>query len=123
VILLAIVGNAAEHSTAVVLAMRNQMDTALNISMQSSVQIALFVTPMLVFLSYPLGHPLDIVFSPFEILAVGLGVAVFAYLIINGESNWYEGVQLLAVYAIIAITLFFLPGAPTAAPAAEPAGH
>ena len=108
-IVLAIVGNAAEHSTAVVLAMRNQMDTALNISMQSSVQIALFVTPVLVFLSYTLGHPLDLLFSPFEILAVILGVAVFAYLIINGESNWYEGVQLLAVYAIIAVALFFLP--------------
>ncbi|HEX8170356.1 MAG TPA: calcium/proton exchanger [Thermoanaerobaculia bacterium] len=118
-IVLAIVGNAAEHSTAVVLAMRNQMDTALNISMQSSVQIALFVMPMLVFVSYGLGHPLDLIFTPFEILAVGLGVAVFAYLIINGESNWYEGVQLLAVYAIIAIALYFLPGTPPA-PAPAP---
>ena len=120
-VVLAIVGNAAEHSTAVVLAMRNQMDTALNISMQSSVQIALFVTPMLVFLSYGLGHPLDLLFSPFELLAVVLGVAVFAYLIINGESNWYEGVQLLAVYAIIAIALFFLPMSQPA-PAPQP-GH
>jgi Ca2+:H+ antiporter len=108
-IVLAIVGNAAEHSTAVVLAIRNQMDTALNISMQSSVQIALFVTPFLVFISYPLGHPLDLIFTPIEILAVGLGVAVFAYLCLNGETNWYEGVQLLAVYAIIAVALFFLP--------------
>src|SRR5882724_3014372 len=65
-VVLAIVGNAAEHSTAVMLAARNQMDTALNISMQSSVQIALFVTPMLVFLSYPLGHQLDLIFTPFE---------------------------------------------------------
>jgi len=118
-IVLAIVGNAAEHSTAIVLAMRNQMDTALNISMQSSVQIALFVTPALVFVSYPLGHPLDLIFTPFEILAVGLGVAVFAYLVINGESNWYEGVQLLAVYAIIAIALFFLPVATSPAPEAH----
>jgi len=108
-VVLAIVGNAAEHSTAVMLAMRNQMDTALNISMQSSVQIALFVTPMLVFLSYPLGHPLDLLFTPFEILALVLGVAVFAYLVINGETNWYEGVQLLAVYALIAVALYFLP--------------
>ncbi|HSP13258.1 MAG TPA: calcium/proton exchanger [Thermoanaerobaculia bacterium] len=108
-IVVAIVGNAAEHSTAVLLAMRNQMDTALNISMQSSVQIALFVTPVLVFLSYPLGHPLDIVFTPFELLAAGLAVAVFAYLVIDGETNWYEGVQLLAVYAIIAVALYFLP--------------
>ena len=123
-IVLAIVGNAAEHSTAVLLAMRNQMDTALNISMQSSVQIALFVTPALVFLSYGLGHPLDLIFSPFEILAVGLGVAMFAYLIINGETNWYEGVQLLAIYAIIAVALYFLPMAAGAGSgAAAPAGH
>jgi Ca2+:H+ antiporter len=123
-IVLAIVGNAAEHSTAVVLAMRNQMDVALNISMQSSVQIALFVTPLLVFLSWPLGHPMDLLFSPFEILAVVLGVAVFAYLIINGESNWYEGVQLLAVYAIIAIAMFFLPtGVPAAPPVPVLGGH
>jgi Ca2+:H+ antiporter len=108
-IVLAIVGNAAEHSTAVMLAIRGQMDTALNISMQSSVQIALFVTPLLVFLSYPLGHPLDLLFTPFELLAVGLGVAIFAYLVMDGETNWYEGVQLLAVYAIIAVALYFLP--------------
>lgn len=108
-IVVAIVGNAAEHSTAVVLAMRNQMDTSLNISMQSSAQIALFVTPLLVLISFPLGHPLDIVFTPFELLAAGLAVAVFAYLVIDGETNWFEGVQLLAVYAIIAVALFFLP--------------
>jgi Ca2+:H+ antiporter len=122
-VVLAIVGNAAEHSTAIVLAMRNQMDTALNIAMQSSVQIALFVTPLLVFLSYPLGHPMDLIFSPFEILAVGLGVAVFSYLIINGESNWYEGVQLLAVYALIAVALYFLPMGGGAPPAEAVGGH
>jgi Ca2+:H+ antiporter len=116
-IVLAIVGNAAEHSTAVLLAMRNQMDTALNISMQSSVQIALFVTPLLVFLSYPLGHPLDLIFTPFELLAVVLGVAIFAYLVMDGETNWYEGVQLLAVYTIIAVALYFLP--PNAVPASK----
>ncbi len=108
-IIVAIVGNAAEHSTAVMLAWRNQMDTALNISMQSSVQIALFVTPLLVFVSYGLGHPLDIVFTPFEILAAGLAVSVFAYLVLDGETNWYEGVQLLAVYAIVGVGLYFLP--------------
>jgi Ca2+:H+ antiporter len=111
-IVLAVVGNAAEHSTAVLLAMKNQMDTALNISMQSSVQIALFVTPLLVFLSYPLGHPLDLIFTPFELLAVGVGVAIFAYLVMDGETNWYEGIQLLALYAIIAVALFFLPVTP-----------
>jgi Ca2+:H+ antiporter len=116
-IVLAIVGNAAEHSTAVLLAMKGQMDTALNISMQSSVQIALFVTPVLVFISYALGHPLDLLFSPFELLAVGLGVAIFAYLVMDGETNWYEGIQLLAVYTIIAVALYFLPA--SAVPAVE----
>ncbi|HEV8661499.1 MAG TPA: calcium/proton exchanger [Thermoanaerobaculia bacterium] len=116
-IVVAIVGNAAEHSTAVLLAMRNQMDTSLNISMQSSVQIALFVAPLLVFLSYPLGNPLDLVFTPFEILAVGLAVAVFAYLVIDGQTNWYEGVQLLAVYAVVAVALYFLPANPQPVPA------
>jgi Ca2+:H+ antiporter len=91
------------------LAIKNQMDTALNITMQSSVQIALFVTPVLVFVSYPLGHPLDLLFTPFEMLAVALGVAIFAYLVMDGETNWYEGTQLLAVYAIIAVALYFLP--------------
>jgi Ca2+:H+ antiporter len=85
------------------------MDTALNIAMQSSVQIALFVTPLLVFLSYPLGHPLDLLFTPFELLASGVAVAIFAYLVMDGETNWYEGIQLLAVYAIIAVALYFLP--------------
>lgn len=118
-IVLAVVGNAAEHSTAVMLAARNQMDTALNISMQSSVQIALFVTPVLVFLSYGLGHPLDLIFTPFELLALGLGVAIFGYLVMNGETNWYEGVQLLAVYLIIAVALYFLPA--NAVPAGETA--
>ena len=117
-IVLAVVGNAAEHSTAVLLAAKNQMDTALNISMQSSVQIALFVTPVLVFISYALGHPLDLLFSPFELLAVGLGVAIFAYLVMDGETNWYEGVQLLAVYTIIAVALYFLPA--DSVPALEP---
>jgi len=91
------------------LAYRNQMDTALNISMQSSVQIALFVTPVLVFLSYALGHPLDLLFTPLELLASGVSVAIFAYLVMDGETNWFEGVQLLAVYAIIAVAMFFLP--------------
>ena len=108
-VVVAIVGNAAEHWSAVSLAMRNQMDTSLNIAMQSSVQIALFVTPLLVFVSYALGNPLDIVYTAFEILAGGLAVAVFSYLVLDGETNWYEGVQLLAVYAILAVALYFLP--------------
>jgi len=73
------------------------------------VQIALFVTPVLVLLSFPLGHPLDLVFTPFEIVAVSLAVAIVSYLALNGESNWFEGAQLLALYTLIAIAIYFLP--------------
>lgn len=109
VVVLAMIGNAAENSAAVQFAHRDRMDIALGIVTQASVQIALFVTPVLVFLSFPLGHPLDLTFSPFEILAVGLAVAIVAYLVLNGESNWFEGVQLLALYTMIAVAIYFLP--------------
>jgi Ca2+:H+ antiporter len=102
------IGNAAENSAAVRFARRDRMDLALNIVTQASVQIALFVTPVLVLLSFPLGHPLDLLFSTFEILAVTLAVAIVAYLILNGESNWFEGVQLLALYTMIAVAIYFL---------------
>jgi Ca2+:H+ antiporter len=109
VVVLAMIGNAAENSAAVRFAHRNRMDLAINIVTQASVQIALFVTPVLVLLSFPLGHPLDLLFSTFEILAVTLAVTIVAYLILNGESNWFEGVQLLALYTMIAVAIYFLP--------------
>jgi Ca2+:H+ antiporter len=109
VVVLAMIGNAAENSAAVRFAHRNRMDLAINIVTQASVQIALFVTPVLVLLSFPLGHPLDLHFSTFEILAVSLAVAIVAYLVLNGESNWFEGVQLLALYTMIAVAIYFLP--------------
>lgn len=109
VVVLAMIGNAAENSAAVRFARRDRMDLALGIVAQASVQIALFVTPVLVLLSFPLGHPLDLLFSTFEILAVALAVAIVAYLVLNGESNWFEGVQLLALYAMIAVAIYFLP--------------
>jgi len=109
VVLLAMVGNAAEHSTAVMLARKGKMDVALNVTMQSSLQIALFVAPVLVFLSYALGHPLDLVFTPLEIVALMVAVALVVVTTLNGETNWFEGFQLLAVYAILAIAFYFLP--------------
>jgi Ca2+:H+ antiporter len=109
VVVLAMIGNAAENSAAVRFAHRNQMDLAINIVTQASVQIALFVTPVLVLLSFALGHPLDLVFSPFEIVSVVLAVATVAYLVLNGESNWFEGAQLLALYLLIAVAIYFLP--------------
>jgi len=109
VVVLAMIGNAAENSAAIRFAHRDRMDIALNIVTQASVQIALFVTPILVLLSFPLGHPLDLVFSTFELLSVGLAVTIVAYLILNGETNWFEGVQLLALYTLIAVAIYFLP--------------
>ncbi|MBI4521815.1 MAG: calcium/proton exchanger, partial [Gemmatimonadetes bacterium] len=109
VILVALIGNAAEHSTAVLVALKDKMDLAINIAVGSSIQVALFVAPVLVFLSYVVGpRPMDLVFSRFEVLAVALSVGVIALISLDGESNWMEGVQLLAVYLILAMAFFFL---------------
>ena len=110
VIVVAVIGNAAEHSTAVLMAIRNQMDLALNIAIGSSTQIALFVAPLLVFVSYLMPHgPMDLRFSLFEVLAVVLAVGVVYMVSQDGESNWLEGALLIAVYAILALAFFFLP--------------
>lgn len=109
VVLLAVIGNAAEHSTAILMALRNKMDLALAIAVGSSLQIALFVAPMLVFYSRLLGRPLDLIFTPFEVMAVVLSVFVVNHVVSDGESNWLEGVLLLAVYAILALAFYRLP--------------
>ena len=109
VIVVAIIGNAAEHSTAVLVAMKNKMDLALNIAIGSSMQVALFVAPVLVFASYLFGQPMNLLFTPLEVVAVGVSVAIVALIAQDGESNWMEGVLLLAVYAILGITFFSLP--------------
>jgi Ca2+:H+ antiporter len=116
VIVVAIVGNAAEHSTAILVALKNRMDLSLGIAIGSSIQIALFVAPVLVLLSYILApRPMDLVFTPAEVLAVGLAVAITGQIAGDGESNWIEGVQLLAVYIILGIIFFFLPETGTTA--------
>jgi len=109
VIVVAIIGNAAEHSTAVLVALKNKMDLALNIAIGSSMQIALFVAPALVFASYLFGRPMNLLFTPLEIVTISVSVAIVALIAQDGESNWMEGVLLLAVYAILGITFFFLP--------------
>jgi Ca2+:H+ antiporter len=109
VIVVAIIGNAAEHSTAVLVALKNKMDLALNIAIGSSIQVALFVAPVLVFASYLFGKPMDLLFTPLEVVTVGVSVAIVALIAQDGESNWMEGVLLLAVYAILGITFFWLP--------------
>ena len=108
VIVVAIVGNAAEHWVAVLVAIKNKMDLSVNIAIGSSAQVALFVAPVLVITSFFLGPgPMPLVFNGFEIAAVVIGVLV-AYQVTNeGESNWFEGVQLLALYAILGLTFFY----------------
>jgi Ca2+:H+ antiporter len=107
-IIVPIVGNAAEHSSAVVLAMKNKMDVSIEIAIGSSTQIALFVAPMLVFLSLIVGHPMDFIFTSFEIAAVGFSSIILAFIALDGRSNWFEGAQLLAAYLIMALSFFFL---------------
>jgi Ca2+:H+ antiporter len=109
VILVAIIGNAAEHSTAVLMAMKNEMDLAVNIAIGSSIQVALFVAPVLVFASYLFGRPMDLVFSTFEVVAVTIAAGVATLVAMDGESNWMEGAQLLGVYAILGLAFYFLP--------------
>jgi len=110
VIVVAVIGNAAEHSSAVLMAIKNQMDLAMNIAIGSSIQIALFVAPLLLFASYALGpHPMDLRFTTFEVVAVVISVAVLNLVAQDGESNWLEGALLLAVYLVIALAFYFLP--------------
>ena len=108
-ILIPVIGNLAEHLVAVQLAAKNRMDFSMAVSLGSATQIALFAAPVLVFLSIPLGHPLTLVFTPFEVVAVGVGSLIAALIAIDGESNWLEGAQLIATYLIIAVASFFLP--------------
>lgn len=109
VIIVAIVGNAAEHSTAVQMALKNKMDLALGIAVGSSLQIALFVAPVLVFASYAFPQPLNFEFTMPEIVAVVMAAFLTGQIAGDGESNWLEGVQLLALYAIVAVLFYFLP--------------
>ncbi|MCI0350680.1 MAG: calcium/proton exchanger [Acidobacteriales bacterium] len=110
VIVVAIIGNAAEHSAAILVAHRNQMDLALGIAVGSSTQIALFVAPLLVMISWVMGNPMSLVFNAFELAAIVLSVLIVEMISYDGESNWFEGAQLLAVYIILAISFYFVPG-------------
>jgi len=108
VVVVALVGNAAEHSTAVLVAMKDKMDLALGIAMGSSMQIALFVAPVLVIAGHAIGQPLGLEFTLLEVAAVMLSVLAVGQLVQDGRTNWFEGVQLLAVYAILAVAFYFV---------------
>jgi Ca2+:H+ antiporter len=111
VIVVAVIGNAAEHSTAILMAMKNKMDLAVTIAVGSGIQIALFVTPVLVFVSIALGRPLDLHFTGMEIAAIVISLIVLNMVCEDGESHWMEGVLLLAVYIILGLAFYHLPEA------------
>jgi len=109
VIFIAIIGNAAEHTSAIVTAMKNRMDLALQISIGSATQIAMFVAPFLVLISLFFKNQMSLVFNTFELIAIVLSILIANLVVEDGESNWLEGVQLLMAYAIMAVAFFFHP--------------
>jgi Ca2+:H+ antiporter len=106
-IVVPIIGNAAEHSSAVLMAMRNRMDLAVSIAVGSSAQVALLIAPVLVFVGLALGRPMDLAFSAFEVVSVALAVAVATTVVRDAESNWLEGAFLLLVYGMLAVAFFY----------------
>ena len=109
VIVIAIIGNAAEHGTAVLMARRDRMNLAMSIAIGSSSQIALFVAPVLVFAGWVMGTPMSLVFTPFEIAGVALAVLIVEMISFDGETTWFEGAELIAVYLILAVSFYFVP--------------
>lgn len=109
IIIIPIIGNVAEHLVAVQVAYKNKMELSLAISVGSSLQIALFVAPLLVFISLAMGNPLTLVFNQFELVALMAAVLIGGLVSLDGESNWLEGAMLLAIYAVIGLAFFWLP--------------
>lgn len=106
-ILVPIIGNAAEHSSAILMAMKNRMDLAVSIAVGSSIQVALLIAPLLVFFGVAMGQPMDLAFSTMEVASVGLAVGIATVIVLDAESNWLEGAFLLLAYAILGVTFFF----------------
>jgi Ca2+:H+ antiporter len=107
-VIVAVIGNAAEHSSAVSFAMENRLDLSIGIAANSSTQIALFVVPVLVFAGLVLGSPITLVFTIFELIALFAASAIVNMISFDGQSNWFEGVQLLTVYMILVAAFYFL---------------
>jgi Ca2+:H+ antiporter len=107
-IVVPIVGNAAEHSSAVLLAAKDKMDVSVEIAVGSSTQIALFVAPALVFISLLVGRPMDLIFTGIEIAAVAFSALILGFITLDARSNWVEGAQLVSAYLIMAVSFFFL---------------
>lgn len=107
-IIVAFVGNAAEHLAAVFFALKNNLDLSVNVTVGSSLQIAMFVAPLVVIIATLIGKPMDLVFSPFEVIAVFAGVLIVNEISTDGKCNWFEGAQLLIMYLIIAALFYFV---------------
>ncbi|MBW4623806.1 MAG: calcium/proton exchanger [Cyanosarcina radialis HA8281-LM2] len=112
VILVPIIGNAAEHATAVTVAMKDKMDLSVSVAVGSSLQIALFVAPVLVIAGWVLGKPMDLDFNPFELVAVSVAVLIANSISSDGRSNWLEGTLLLAAYVVLGFAFYFHPVIP-----------
>jgi Ca2+:H+ antiporter len=106
-ILVPIIGNAAEHSSAILMAMKNRMDLAINVAVGSSIQVALLIGPLLVFLGVLFGQRMDLAFSQMEVASIALSVGVAISVMKDAESNWLEGVFLLLAYAVLGVAFFF----------------
>jgi Ca2+:H+ antiporter len=109
IILVPIIGNVAEHVVAIEVAAKNHMDLSMGIALGSSLQIALFVSPLLVFISLLFGHPLALEFTLYELIALLASCFIAAHVSVDGETNWLEGVLLIALYLVMAVAFFFLP--------------
>jgi len=106
-VLVPIIGNAAEHSAAVLMAVKNRMDLAISIAIGSSIQVALLVAPVLVLLGHAFGQPMNLAFTAIEVVSVGLAVGISTVVVLDAESNWLEGALLLIVYAILGVAFYF----------------
>ncbi|KAI0368738.1 calcium/proton exchanger [Pilatotrama ljubarskyi] len=120
VILLPIVGNAAEHVTAVTVSVKDKLTLSLGVAVGSSIQIALFVIPFIVTLAWIMGKPLSLLFDPFESMVLFFSVLVVNYVVQDGKSNWLEGMILMCLYVILAVVFWFYPGTSSLAPSPTP---
>jgi Ca2+:H+ antiporter len=110
IFLLASVGNISEMINAILFARRGKMDLTLAVTLGASTQVALLVAPVLIFTSHVIGHPMDLLFTQFEVVAIAIAAIVAHITTVDGESHWLEGVMMIAVYAMLGVGFFFLPG-------------
>jgi len=109
-VIIPIVGNAAEHSSSLIVAYKDRVDLSIAIAAGSSIQVATFVAPVLVLVSFFFSHHLDLIFQPLELALLGLSTILFTFISLDGKSSWLAGMQLLAVYIMACIVFFLIPG-------------